>query len=56
MLNQEDKICLIHKYRTYLLNRMFDQLSRKAPGSCAEHVSREIVATAKLIQNALAKS
>jgi hypothetical protein len=38
----EAKICLIHDSRTYLLNRMFDDLSWEAPGSIAQ-VTNEIV-------------
>lgn len=56
MLSQVDKIRLIHDNRTTLLNRMFDDLCRKAPGSSTEQVSDDIVATAKRIQNALSNS
>ena len=31
MVNEEEKIRLIHEYRSALLDRMFDELSRKAP-------------------------
>jgi len=53
MVGQEDKICLIHEYRTALLDRMFDELCRKSPGSSAQQVCEEIIITARLIQNAL---
>jgi hypothetical protein len=46
MLSEEDKIRLIHECRTALLNRMFDEFSRK-PGSSAEQASDEIIATAQ---------
>jgi len=38
MLNEGDKIRLIHYCHTALLNRMFDELSRE-PGSSAEQVA-----------------
>jgi hypothetical protein len=47
MLSDEDKIRLIHDCRNVLINRMFDELSRR-PGSCAEQVSDEIIATLHL--------
>jgi hypothetical protein len=56
MLTQEDRIRLIHDNRTVLLNRMFDELCRKPANSSAEQVSRDIIATAKDIQNALSES
>ena len=55
MLSDEDKIRLIHECRTVLLNRMFDEFSRK-PGSSAEQVSGEIIVIAQAIQNALSES
>ena len=55
MHNQEDKIRLIHDCRTVLLNRMFDEFSRK-PGSSAEQVSDEIIVIAQAIQCALSES
>ena len=51
MLTQEDKIRLIHEFRTALLNRMFDELCRKAPSSSTEQVSVDIVAVAKCARN-----
>ena len=53
MVNEEEKIRLIHEYRSVLLDRMFDELSRKAPDGSSEHVSNEIVAVAIRIQTAL---
>jgi Amidohydrolase family len=55
MFSEEDKIWLMHDCRTALLNRMFDELSRK-PGSSAEQVSTEIIAMAQAIRNPLSKS
>lgn len=55
MPTQEDKIRLIHEFRTALLDRTFDELCRKS-GSSIEQVSEQIVATAQIIQNALANS
>jgi hypothetical protein len=55
MLNDEAKIRLIHDCRTALLNRMFDEFSRK-PGSSADQVSDEIIATAQAIRGALSES
>jgi hypothetical protein len=55
MVIQEDRIRLIHENRTALLNRMFDELSRKPRGSSAEQVAEEIIVTAKQIQNAFAE-
>ena len=52
MLSDDDRIRLIHEYRTDLLNRMFDGLCGM-PGFSAEQVTANIVATAKAIQNAL---
>ncbi len=56
MLTQEDRIRLIHDNRTVLLNRMFEELCRKPATSSAERVSRDIVATAKVIRNILSDS
>ncbi|MFI5092986.1 MAG: hypothetical protein ACHQIK_06055 [Candidatus Acidiferrales bacterium] len=56
MLTQEDKIRLIHEFRTALLNRMFDELCGQSPNSSTHQVSVDIVATAKAIQNALSNS
>jgi hypothetical protein len=56
MLTQEDRIRVIHENRSVLLNRMFDELCRKPANSSAEQVSRDIVSTAKAIQNALSES
>jgi len=56
MVIQEDRIRLIHENRTALLNRMFDELSRKPPDSSVETVFHEIITTARVIQNALSKS
>jgi hypothetical protein len=55
MLNEEDKIRLIHECRTALLNRMFDDFSRLS-GFSAEELSDEIVATAQTIRSALSES
>ena len=55
MVSQEDKPRLIHEHRTELLNRMFDELCRKSPGSSAEQVSEGIVATAEVIRTSLAR-
>jgi hypothetical protein len=55
MDDQERRIRLIHDCRTVLLNRMFDEFSRK-PGSSAEQVSNEIVAIAQAIRGALSES
>lgn len=55
MLSEEDKIRLIHECRTALLNRMFEEFSRR-PGSGAEQVSGEIVAIAQAIRTALSQS
>jgi hypothetical protein len=56
MLTQEDRIRLIHANRTALLDRVFDELCQKLPGSSAEQLADDIVTTAKHIQNALADS
>jgi hypothetical protein len=56
MVIQKDRIRLIHENRTALLNRMFNELSRKPPDSSAETVFHEIITTARVIQNALSKS
>ena len=56
MVSEEEKIRLIHEYRSVLLDRMFDELSRNAPDGCSEHVSNEIVAVAIRVQAALAKA
>ncbi len=53
MLSQEDKIRLIHDFRTTLLNRVFDELCRKSPSSSTEQVLDDIVATAELIRTFL---
>ena len=55
MFTEEDKIRLIHKCRTVLLNQIFDDLSRR-PGSGAERVSDEIIATAQGLRCALSES
>ena len=55
MFREEDKIRLIHECRTALLNRIFEEFSRR-PGSGAEQVSGEIVAIAQAIRSALAES
>jgi len=52
MLTDEDRIRLIHEYRSDLLNRIFDGLSL-VPGSSAEQVTADMVAIAKLVQKAL---
>ncbi len=54
MLSHEDRIRLIHDNRTFLLNRMFDELCGTSPGSSAEQVCEEILTTARMIQRALA--
>src|SRR6267154_393121 len=46
MVNEEEKIRLIREYRTDLLDRMFDELSRNAPGCSTGDIPREIVAVA----------
>jgi hypothetical protein len=56
MVNEEEKIRLIHEYRSVLLDRMFDELSRKSADGSSEHVSNEIVAVAIRTQTALAKA
>ena len=56
MVSEEEKIRLIHEYRSVLLDRMFDELSRNAPDGCSEHISNEIVAVAIRIQTALGKA
>jgi len=56
MVNEEEKIRLIHEYRTDLLDRMFDELSRNAPGCSTGHITREIVAVAMRIRAAMAKA
>jgi hypothetical protein len=56
MLTEEDRIRLIHANRTALLDRIFNELWRNLPGSSAEYVEDDIVATAKRIQNALSNS
>jgi hypothetical protein len=55
MANQEDKIRLIHEFRSTLLDRIFDGLCHKS-GSSIQQVSEEIVASAQTIQNALANA
>jgi hypothetical protein len=55
MLSHEDKIRLIHQYRTGLLDHIFDELCRKS-GSGADQMSDAIIATAESIQNALSRS
>jgi len=55
MFSKEDKIQLIHECRTALLNRMFDEFSRR-PHSSARQVSDEIIATAHAIRSALSES
>ena len=55
-MNEEETIRLIHEYCLALLDRMFDELSRKAPDGSSEHVSNKIVAVAIRIQAALAKA
>lgn len=55
MHNQEDKIRLIHDCRTALLNRMFDEFSRR-PGSSADKISDQIIAIGQAIQSALSES
>jgi hypothetical protein len=47
---------LIHDNRTVSLNRMFDELCRKAANSSAEQVAHDIVYTAQAIQNVLSDS
>jgi len=56
MVNEEEKICLIREYRTDLLDRMFDELSRNAPGCSTGDIPREIVAVAMRIRAATAKA
>jgi len=56
MVNEEQKIRLIHEYRTDLLDRMFDELSRNAPGCSTGHITGEIVAVAMRIRAAMAKA
>jgi hypothetical protein len=53
-LSEEDRIRLIHDKRTALLNRVFDELCEKTPGSSAKQVCEEIVLAARAIQNATA--
>jgi hypothetical protein len=55
MLSEEEKIRLIHECRTALLNRMFEEFSRQ-PGSSAERVTNEIIATAEAIRGALSEA
>jgi hypothetical protein len=55
MKSDESKIHLIHERRTILLNRMFEELTRR-PGACAEKVSDEVISTARAIQDALSVS
>ena len=52
---QEDKIRLIHNCRTALLNRIFNEFSRR-PGSSADKVSDQIIVIAQAIQSALSES
>lgn len=52
MVTDEDRIRLIHEYRSDLLNRIFDGLCGM-PGSSADQVAADIVATAMIIRNAL---
>ena len=52
MLSNEVKIRLIHEHRSTLLNRMFDELCRKAPGRSAEQVQHDIIVAARVIQEA----
>lgn len=56
MVSQEDKFRLIREYRTYLLSRIFDELSRKAPRSTTQHREDEIVTTSRLMQTAARES
>jgi hypothetical protein len=56
MLRQEDRIRLIHDNRTVLLNRMFDELCLKSPGSSAEQLCDKIITTARVLQNALSNA
>jgi hypothetical protein len=56
MVNEEQKIRLIHEYRTDLLDRMFGKLGRNAPGCSTGHITREIVAVAMRIRAAMAKA
>ena len=56
MVNEEEKIRLFHEFRSVLLDRMFEELSQKAPDCSSEHVSNEIVAVAIRVQAALAKA
>jgi hypothetical protein len=55
MVNEEEKIRLIHEYRTVLLNRMFDELCQKPPSSSTGQVSDDIVATAEAIRTFLTR-
>jgi hypothetical protein len=55
-VNEEETIRLIHEYCLALLDRMFDELSRKAPDGSSEHVSNKIVAVAIRIQAAWRKT
>lgn len=55
MLSDEDKVRLIHACRTVLLDRLFHEFSRR-PGSSAEQVSEEIIATAQAIRSALSEA
>jgi len=52
MPSDENQIHLIHEHRTILINRMFEEPTRR-PGSCAERVSDEIISTARAIQDSL---
>jgi hypothetical protein len=56
MVSKEDKFRLIREYRTYLLSRIFDELSRKAPRSTTQHREDEIVTTSRLMQTAARES
>lgn len=55
MLPDEDRIRLVHKHRTELLDRIFGEPYRM-PGWSAEKVTAEIVTHATFIRNALAES
>ena len=52
MLSSKVKIRLIHEHRSTLLERMFDELCRKAPGRSAEQVEQDIIVAARVIQEA----
>jgi hypothetical protein len=48
--------CLIHEFRTALLDRIFEELSRTSSNSPTQNVSHDIVATAEHIRTALSGS